>query len=107
MGGTWLWAGGFVPGWPASPTRGPFHEAVLWEAAWGPGHSGPVHLAGWPGQGGRMVRNPPTQQLAPHQPPLPPVQMLESSGWTALVSGASGAFHPGPHLLCGSRPWCF
>lgn len=37
----------------------------------------------------------------------PPMQMLTGSGSAALVSGVSGAFHPGPHLLCGSCPGCF
>lgn len=102
VGRTWLWARGFIPGWLASSphpqTGGLFHQAVLWEAPWGPGHSGPGHLGGWPGQGDNdQESSQPAGSL-----PSPPMQMLEGSGWAVSVSGASGAFHPGPHLLCGS-----
>lgn len=92
---------------PHLPPRKPPHQAALW----GPVHSGLGHSTGpvtcvWGGghSRGRIVRNPP-KQLA--SAPPPPMQMPTVSSSAVLVSGVDGAFHPGPHLLCGSCPWCF
>ena len=98
-------------------SQGPLHQAVLWDVAWVSGHSGPAAAQAGPaagrgrgrglgpGPGGRVVRNHPSHLAQPG--PLPQRCKCLGSGFCCFGLRVSGAFHPGPHLLCGSALACF
>ena len=82
-----------------------------------PGHSGPGHSSGWascgegpgPGPGaeaGGQSGQEPAQPSGSAWPPPPAMQMPRVRVLLVWFR-VSGAFHPGPHLLCGSALACF